>query len=34
VRDLVDTAVPVTDGEVVDAMRLCYERLKVVVEPR
>jgi serine racemase len=33
VRDLVDEVVVVTEEEVVEAMKLCYERMKVVVEP-
>lgn len=33
VRDLVDAVEVVTEQQVVDAMRLVYERLKVVVEP-
>ncbi|MCO5594860.1 hypothetical protein L7F22_048895 [Adiantum nelumboides] len=32
-RDLVDDVVTVTDEEIVSAMRMCYEILKVVVEP-
>jgi threonine dehydratase len=32
-RRLVDTVVTVSDAEIVDAMRLLFERLKVVVEP-
>ena len=30
---MVDAAVPVREEEVIEAMRLCYERMKVVVEP-
>jgi len=33
VRDLVDGVITVNEAEIVDAMRLCYERMKVVVEP-
>lgn len=33
VRDLVDRVVVVSERQVVDAMKLCYQRLKVVVEP-
>lgn len=33
VRDLVDDIVTVEDREIVEAMRLCYEILKVAVEP-
>ncbi len=33
VRDLVDAVVTVTEEEIVNAMKLCFERLKVVVEP-
>lgn len=33
VRDLVDAVVTVTEQEIVHAMQLCFERLKVVVEP-
>jgi threonine dehydratase len=33
VRDLVDEVVVVTEEQVVEAMQLCYERMKVVVEP-
>uniref|UniRef100_A0A1J3HFV4 Serine racemase n=1 Tax=Noccaea caerulescens TaxID=107243 RepID=A0A1J3HFV4_NOCCA len=33
VRDLVDDVVIVEDGEIVEAMRMCYEILKVSVEP-
>jgi serine racemase len=33
VRDLVDAVVIVTEEQVVEAMQLCFERLKVVVEP-
>ena len=29
VRDLVDDVVPVTEAEIVKAMQLCYERMKV-----
>jgi len=32
-RTLVDEVVLVTDGEIVNAMRFLFERLKVVVEP-
>jgi threonine dehydratase len=32
-RRLVDEVVTVTDGEIVEAMRLLFERMKVVVEP-
>lgn len=33
VRDLVDDVIIITEEEVVQAMKLCYERMKVVVEP-
>uniref|UniRef100_A0A7S0RMM5 Serine racemase n=1 Tax=Pyramimonas obovata TaxID=1411642 RepID=A0A7S0RMM5_9CHLO len=33
VRDLVDGVIPVEDRQIVAAMRLIYERMKVVVEP-
>ncbi|KAK8502662.1 hypothetical protein V6N12_073150 [Hibiscus sabdariffa] len=33
VRDLVDDIITVDDTEIIDAMRLCYEILKVAVEP-
>ncbi|KAK8478983.1 hypothetical protein V6N13_096190 [Hibiscus sabdariffa] len=33
VRDLVDDIIIVDDTEIIDAMRLCYEILKVAVEP-
>ena len=33
VRDLVDDVIVITETEVVNAMQLCYERMKVVVEP-
>eukprot|EP00249_Psilotum_nudum_P014353 c24780_g1_i1 orf=242-1285(-) len=33
VRDLVDEVITVDDNEIVEAMMMCYERLKVVVEP-
>jgi len=33
VRRLVDEVVAVSDAEIVAAMRFCFERLKVVVEP-
>ncbi|KAK9020923.1 hypothetical protein V6N11_010935 [Hibiscus sabdariffa] len=33
VRDLVDDIITVDDMEIIDAMRLCYEILKVAVEP-
>ncbi|KAK8967468.1 Serine racemase [Platanthera guangdongensis] len=33
VRDLVDDVIVVDDEEIVEAMRLCYEVLKVAVEP-
>mgnify|MGYP004715196803 CR=1 FL=1 len=33
VRDLVDDIIVVEDGEIVEAMRHCYEILKVAVEP-
>lgn len=33
VCDLVDAVVTVTEEEIVRAMRLCFERVKVVVEP-
>uniref|UniRef100_A0A1D1Z5S1 Serine racemase n=1 Tax=Anthurium amnicola TaxID=1678845 RepID=A0A1D1Z5S1_9ARAE len=33
VRDLVDDVVTVDDREIVEAMRMCYEILKVAVEP-
>lgn len=32
-RDLVDDVVVVEDGEIIEAMRMCYEMLKVSVEP-
>ena len=32
-RDMVDAVITVEDEEIVNAMRMCYERLKVVVEP-
>jgi threonine dehydratase len=32
-RNLVDEVVTVTDGQIVDAMRFAFERLKLVVEP-
>lgn len=32
-RDLVDDIITVEDKEIVDAMRMCYEILKVAVEP-
>ncbi|XP_059442800.1 serine racemase isoform X2 [Corylus avellana] len=33
VRDLVDDIITVDDEEIIEAMKLCYEILKVVVEP-
>ena len=33
VRDLVDDIIVVEDREIIEAMRLCYEVLKVAVEP-
>jgi serine racemase len=33
VRDLVDDIITVEDNEIIEAMKLCYEILKVVVEP-
>ncbi|KAI3501275.1 hypothetical protein L2E82_40637 [Cichorium intybus] len=33
VRDLVDDIITVEDKEIVDAMKLCYEILKVAIEP-
>ncbi|XP_010529563.1 PREDICTED: serine racemase isoform X2 [Tarenaya hassleriana] len=33
VRDLVDDVITVEDSEIIEAMRLCYEILKVAVEP-
>ena len=33
IRALVDEVVTVTDAEIVEAMRLLFERLKVVAEP-
>jgi threo-3-hydroxy-L-aspartate ammonia-lyase len=33
IRDRVDAAVPVTDAEIVEAMRVLFERLKLVAEP-
>ncbi|KAL5814139.1 hypothetical protein ACOSQ4_024780 [Xanthoceras sorbifolium] len=33
VRDLVDDVITVEDTEIIEAMRLCYEILKVAVEP-
>lgn len=33
VRDLVDDIITVEDKEIVEAMRMCYEILKVAVEP-
>lgn len=33
VRDHVDGIITVDDGEIIEAMRLCYEVLKVAVEP-
>ena len=32
-RDKVDDVITLSDADIVAAMRLCYERLKVVVEP-
>ncbi len=32
-RDLVDDIITVEDNEIIEAMKLCYEILKVVVEP-
>lgn len=33
VRDMVDEVITVTEEEIVNAMRMCYEILKLVVEP-
>jgi serine racemase len=33
VRDLVDDIIVVDDNAIVDAMKMCYETLKVAVEP-
>ncbi|KAL2631958.1 hypothetical protein R1flu_016644 [Riccia fluitans] len=33
VRDLVEDVITVSDCEIVNAMKMCYERLKVTVEP-
>ncbi|KAH0851223.1 hypothetical protein HID58_094902 [Brassica napus] len=33
VRDMVDGVVVVEDGEIIEAMRMCYEMLKVSVKP-
>lgn len=33
VRDLVDDVIVVDDNAIVDAMKMCYEILKVAVEP-
>ncbi len=33
IRALVDAVVTVSDAQIVDAMRFCFERLKLVVEP-
>lgn len=33
VRDLVDDVITVEDKEIIEAMKLCYEILKVAVEP-
>eukprot|EP00897_Mesotaenium_endlicherianum_P001526 jgi/Mesen1/1400/ME000130S00484 len=33
IRDLVDSVITVEEEEIVGAMRMCFERLKVVVEP-
>lgn len=33
VRDLVDDIIVVDDKEIIEAMKLCYEILKVAVEP-
>jgi threonine dehydratase len=33
IRSRVDAAVTVTDGQILEAMRFCFERLKLVVEP-
>lgn len=33
VRDLVDGVITVNDEEIINAMKLCYEILKVAVEP-
>lgn len=33
VRDLVDGVITVEDKEIINAMKLCYEILKVAVEP-
>lgn len=32
-RDLVDDVITVEDSEIIEAMRLCYEILKIAVEP-
>lgn len=33
VRDLVDRVITVSDDEIIKAMRLCFERMKLVIEP-
>lgn len=33
IRDLVDDVITVTEEEIVRAMRLIYERMKIVIEP-
>ncbi|KAK1581847.1 hypothetical protein Q3G72_009622 [Acer saccharum] len=33
IRDLVDDVITVEDNEIIEAIRLCYEILKVAVEP-
>ena len=33
VRDLVDEIIVVEEGEIVEAMKTCYEILKLAVEP-
>ena len=33
VRDLVEEVITVEDNEIINAMKLCFEILKVVVEP-
>jgi threonine dehydratase len=33
VRDLVDRIITVSDDEIIKAMRLCFERMKLVIEP-
>eukprot|EP00958_Prasinococcus_capsulatus_P024624 scaffold3884_cov392-Prasinococcus_capsulatus_cf.AAC.5 len=33
IRDLVDSVVTVTEAEIIQAMRILFERMKLVVEP-